>query len=268
MPKAKWQPHIKTHNMKQLLFIAFIFLSVLGWAQSSIPYHHVEPQTNAWLMYFGDHPVYKKWGVHLEGQLRRADGFQSPQQLLLRTGINYQLLPQSFVTLGYCWVNTYPYGAFPSKSIFPENRIWEQFQTKNSLGRVEWVSRFRLEQRWIKAPTQGVDGSWAPGNPIFSNRFRSLQRFSIPLKGTKIEDHSWYISCYDELFVQFGKNVGANVFDQNRAYVAIGTKIPKLGRVEIGYLNQLIVKSNGINVESNNTFQLGISFNLPLHHEK
>ena len=86
-------------------------------------------------------------------------------------------------------------------------------------------------------------------------------------KGTKIEDHSWYISCYDELFVQFGKNVGANVFDQNRAYLAIGTKIPKVGRLEFGYLNQLIIKSNGIQVENNHTLQLGISSTLPFHSE-
>lgn len=224
-------------------------------------------QQHAWLMYFGNHAINPKLGLHLEGQIRRADGIQSPQQLLLRTGINYQLLPQSFASLGYCWVKTYPYGSFPSKSIFPENRIWEQFQNKNQLGKVEWISRFRLEQRWVQGPVQGVDGSWAPGNAVFSNRFRSLQRFSIPLKGTKIEDHSWYISCYDELLVQFGRNIGLNIFDQNRAYLAIGTKIPKVGRLEFGYLNQLIIKSNGIQVENNHTLQLGISSTLPFHSE-
>jgi hypothetical protein len=216
-------------------------------------------------MVFGTHSFSPKWSLHLEAQARRADAF-SPQQWLLRTGINYHLSPNSTTTLGYCWVNTYPYGHFPVKSIFPENRIWQQFQNKNQLGKVEWISRFRLEQRWLFLPILEPNSqTWSPGNSIFSQRFRSLQRFSIPLKGTKIEDHSWYLTFYDEIFIQLGKHVGLNVFDQNRAYFAFGTKIPKVGRLEIGYLNQLLLKSNGLQVENNHTLQIGLNANIPFH---
>jgi hypothetical protein len=223
-------------------------------------------QNHAWMMFFGNHALSEKWSIHTEVQIRRADGFSTTQQTLLRTGLNFHLTSTSFATLGYCWVNTHPYGTFPSKSIFQENRIWEQFQNKNQLGKVEWISRFRLEQRWINLPSfSSTTQSWTAGDPVFSNRFRTLQRFSIPFKGTKIEDHSWYLSMYDECLIQFGKNIGLNVFDQNRAYIAIGTKIPKVGRLEFGYLNQFIIKSNGIQVENNHTLQIGLSSTLPLH---
>lgn len=253
--------------MKKLIFaLLFSFILVYSQGQTQSSIRDVKPQNHAWMMFFGNHALSEKWSIHSEVQIRRADGFQSPQQLLLRTGINYHLTPTSFATLGYCWVNTHPYGTFPSKSIFPENRSWEQFQNKNQLGKVEWISRFRLEQRWINLPSfSSSTQSWTAGDPVFSNRFRTLQRFSIPFKGTKIEDHSWYLSMYDECFIQFGKNIGLNVFDQNRAYIAVGTKIPKVGRLEFGYLNQFIIKSNGIQVENNHTLQIGLSSTLPFH---
>ena len=66
---------------------------------------------------------------------------------------------------------------------------------------------------------------------------------------------------YDELFINFGKNVGANIFDQNRAYVALGYKVPILGRLEVGYMHQPLFKSDGIGVENNHTIMIGLMTN-------
>lgn len=54
-----------------------------------------------------------------------------------------------------------------------------------------------------------------------------------------------YLSLMDECFASFGSNITTNVFDQNRAFVGIGFVIPKLGRLELGYLNQTINKDYG-----------------------
>lgn len=218
---------------------------------------------NAWFIYNGDHKFSKKWGVHLEAQFRRNEVIVKPQQLLLRAGINYHLNDFGFLTAGYCFVTTYPYGAFASKSIFGENRIWEQLQLKNQLGKFENINRYRLEQRFVNTPVL-INSSYQAGDAIYSNRFRYFSRFSIPLKGNEIIDKSFYISVYDEFFIAFGKNVGFNIFDQNRVFVGMGYKIQKLGRLEIGYLNQLIFKSDGIKVENNHTLQVGLFSNINL----
>lgn len=218
---------------------------------------------NAWLMYFGDHKISKYWGIHIEGQIRRNDFVQQWQQLLLRTGINYHINEQIFATVGYCFVETYPYGDFPVKSSFPEHRLWEQLQIKNQIQQFEWISRFRLEQRFSELPILNtISNTYEPGDALYTNRFRLLNRVSIPFSGQKIIDKSFYISFYDELFINFGKNVGLNLFDQNRAYAAIGYKIPKMGRLEIGYLEQTIIKSDGFKIENNHTIQLGLSSNI------
>jgi Protein of unknown function (DUF2490) len=228
---------------------------------------------NSWFMYFGTHKIADKWSLHLEGQLRRSDGLSIPQQFLVRPGINYHLSPQVMFSAGYAFIETYPYGAvdFAAKSAFPENRIWEQLQLKHQVGAFEWVSRFRLEQRYVQSPVLMVgiaNTFYAPGAAIYTNRFRLLNRFSIPFKGKTIVDKSFYLSVYDEFMVNFGENVGLNIFDQNRIYVAIGYKFPKIGRLEVGYLNQLIIKSDGKKIENNNTFNVGLSCNLDFMKKK
>ncbi len=249
-----------TRMYKKSIIVSLLLLctTFTASAQSFRKYY---PQYNAWLMYFGSHKVSKHWGVHLEGQWRRANLGLNAQQLLLRTGLNYHFSEQIYGTVGYCFVQTYPYGVLPAASSFPENRIWQQLQIKSILGKLEFVNRFRLEQRWLYAPVSN-NGVFESGNAIYTNRFRLLQRFSMPLNGKEITDNTFYVSAYNELFISAGSNVAYNLLDQNRVYGAVGYKIPKLGRLEIGYFQQLIFKSDGVKVENNHTLQIGLTSTL------
>jgi hypothetical protein len=224
---------------------------------------------NGWYMYFGDHKVSDKWGVHLEAQLRRNEIITKSQQLLLRTGINYHFNNQAFATIGYGYIESYPYGEFAAPATYPESRIWEQVQIKSQVGISEFVSRFRLEQRFSQLPVV-TDPQLEPraGPSVYTNRFRLFSRFSVPFKGKSIQDNSLYATVYDEFFINFGKNVSYNIFDQNRAYAAVGYQLPKLGRLEVGYLNQLVFKGNGIQVENNHTLQVGLISTVPFYKRK
>ncbi|MCC7030727.1 MAG: DUF2490 domain-containing protein [Chitinophagaceae bacterium] len=224
---------------------------------------------NAWFMYFGDHKFNEKFGIHLEAQVRRNDGIANWQQLLLRTGINYHISQQVFFTFGYCFVETYPYGNFPVKVSYPEHRLWEQIQIKNQLGRFELVNRFRFEQRFSNLPVANTTTTlYEPGEAVYTNLFRLLNRVSVPLKGKTIQDKSWYLSAYDEIMVNAGKKVATNLLDQNRVYIAIGYKIPVVGRLEAGYLEQTVIKGDGLKIENNHTFQLGLASTLDFMKKK
>ncbi|MBL7755230.1 MAG: DUF2490 domain-containing protein [Chitinophagaceae bacterium] len=247
-----------------LIFLSclIVFVAFCGPA-----YHEKTYNQNAWFMYFGDHKFSKKFGIHLEAQLRRENWGKNPQQLLLRSGFNYHPSSSIFYTVGYCFVETYPYGNFPVKAAYPEHRFWEQMQIKSSLKTVEWISRFRLEQRFSQLPVLSA-GIYEPGDAVYTNRFRILNRFSQALSGKSIQDKSIYLSLYDEVMLNFGKNIAANFFDQNRLYLALGYKIPKWGRLELGYLEQTIFKPDGIKIENNRTLQLGLSSTLDFFKSK
>jgi Protein of unknown function (DUF2490) len=251
--------------------VAILVLAIFSYTLTAQSIRQNTSNTNAWFAYMGSHKIADKWSLHLEFQYRTSEGLSKTLQLLPRVGLNYHISSQAFVTAGYAFIQTYPYGAFGSKIDFPENRIWQQLQLKNQVGSFEWISRFRLEQRFVQSPvtvvgTFGTDNIL--GNAVFTNRFRLLNRFSIPFKGKTIVNHSFYATIFDELMINFGENVKTNIFDQNRIFIGIGYKFPQLGRLEVGFLEQTIIRSDGIKVENNHTFSISLMNNLDFMKKK
>ncbi len=210
---------------------------------------------HGWLMYFGDHPVSDRWGVHLEAQVRRANGGLAPQQLLLRPAVNFTVNPHLMLTAGYAFVRTSRYGDFPGPAAFPEHRFYEQALIRHKLGKIPIQHRLREEQRLVGSvpgPAFDVNG-WES-----RQRFRYMLRGDIPLPFPVHARKPFGIGLYDEIFVQFGANHGARNFDQNRAYGALTYKVTKNNRLEFGYLHQYVAQRNGRIVEHNHTWQVAL----------
>lgn len=219
----------------------------------------VANNTNAWLMYFGDHAVSRRWALHAEAQVRRSDLFDGWQQLLLRPGVSVTLTPGARVTAGYAYIETWPYGEQPAPARFPEHRAWQQLQLGHATGRVAWQHRYRVEQRWVHAPL--ADGT---RDRRYTNRGRYLARATVPLRGRTLDAGEPYATAYDEVFASWGRNVGRNALDQNRLYGALGWRLGATTRVEAGYLQQLVLKPDGVQAERNHTLQLGVYQSAPL----
>lgn len=227
----------------------------------------ISPQNHGWIMYFGNHKLNDHWGLHTEYQWRRAadeataNVFQNWQQSLLRLGVDYYAKNQTQITLGYGWIKTYEYGDQPVSHNFNEHRIWQQFIVKNKIGRVDIQHRYRLEQRFIETynflPNDGYDKSY-----VFKNRIRYRFMVTVPLSRKEFADNTLFLAIYDEPFLGFGKGIGKNILDQNRLYGALGWRFNKNFNIQLGYLNQYIVKTDGIKAERNHTLQLGITYNL------
>ena len=257
--------YIMRHKRIKLFFICLYLVTSSRMNAQTV--RQYTSNYNGWFVYNGNHKLSDKWGLHLEAQWRRYKIVLHNQQLLLRAGINYYVNPKVMLTAGYCFAETYPYGAFASKAAFPENRVWEQLLLKDNIGMVEVINRLRFEQRFINSPVL-QSGEYEPGEAVYTNRVRIYEGFSIPFKGKTIEDHSLYVAAFDEVYINFGKNVAFNIMDQNRAYLGIGYKIPKAGRLQIGYLNQLIFRGDGIKVEQNHTLHLSLSSNIEFRRKK
>ena len=186
-----------------------------------------------WYNYFGTFKVSNKIGIHTEYQWRRSNIISEKQQSLLRVGINYSLNPRVLFRIGYGWIETYPYGDIPLNGLgrdFTEHRIFEMVQLSHKEGRIDFSHRFMLEQRFV--------GRYSSANILnedefpLLNRIRYMMRLQIPLKGTEIKDKTPYFALYDEIFIGFGKNVNANVFDQNRIGILFGYRFNKNFRIE------------------------------------
>ncbi len=231
----------------------FRFLAIAAISTTSLFADKHDNNGNLWLNYAGDHPIAgSKWGVILEGQVRRSDFGDESQQLLFRPGMSYQLTQKTKLGFGYAHVKTYPYGDFPAIHDFPENRSWQQvIHTEPWLG-LDWTHRLRLEQRWIGEMKQDAGGKWDVANYRYENRLRYMLRTTVPLTESK----NTYLALSNEVFYNFGGNVVGNHFDQNRAFIGIGQKINPTTRLELGFMEQTIQRRGGNIWEHNHTIVL------------
>jgi opacity protein-like surface antigen len=240
-------------NVFKLQFLATIFISFFAVAQNN----RMDTSGNiGWYNFFGTIKFNDKWGLHTEYQWRRDNFITDWQQSLLRVGVNYQLNPRILFRVGYAWIETFPYGEIPINGLgrdFTEHRIFEMVQLSHKEGLVDFSHRFMLEQRFVGRYTSPEVTS-EDDFPLL-HRMRYMIRFQIPLKGGEIKDKTPYAALYDEIFIGFGKNVNANVFDQNRIGILLGYRFDKNLRLEAGYLNQTLQfgrQINGRNIFQNN----------------
>jgi hypothetical protein len=214
---------------------------------------------NAWFTYAGDVEFTEHWGATYDFAMRRSGPVSEPYALFARGGITYAVNPSVRLTAGLSRSETWPYGEVPIAYRTPERRAWEQLQLTQTIGRVSVAHRYRLEQRWQghKDPPSDEVTNW-----VRSSRFRYQLRATLPLEGKTLDPHEWYFTGADEVFISFGSNVQYNVFDQNRAAIALGYKFNKVFRFEAGYMEQLSLKSSGKQLEDNHTmiFALYTSF--------
>lgn len=219
--------------LKSLALIIFTLGAAKSFAQKS--------DLGAWYMYFGNNKISKKLNFHNEIQYRNFDGIGDLEQLLIRTGIGYDLTENNNnVLLGYGFILSQPYVNGEKKENI-EHRIFQQYITKQKFGRFYLQHRYRLEERFLEDD--------------FRMRFRYLLGLNVPINNKEMLPKTFYVSAYNEIFL----NLNSPTFDRNRVYGALGYVINKNLRIEAGYMNQIQENKNRGQV------QIGFYNNIPFN---
>lgn len=211
--------------MKQIL-VFFLLMPLSLFGQSS--------DLGNWWIYFGDKNLNNRWNWHHEVQYRNFNFIGDTEQLLLRTGIGYNLTENNNnILLGYGFIYSEPYiNGTNEKSSFNEHRIYQQFITRQVFGRFSLQHRYRFEQRFIAED--------------FRLRLRYFLAINIALNHSEMIDNTLYFSAYNEIFM----NTRQTLFDRNRLYGGLGYRFSKVFRTEVGIMNQSTksVSRNQINL--------------------
>ena len=124
--------------------------------------------------------------------------------------------------LGYGFIKSQNYLPNSDEKVnIDEHRIFQQFVTKQAIGRVKVQHRYRFEQRWVEDQDVKL-------------RFRYFLLLNVPINNPDLVEKTWYLSTYNEIFL----NHKGNVFDRNRLYGGLGFKLNSMARFELGYMNQ------------------------------
>jgi uncharacterized protein DUF2490 len=202
-------------KINMLLITGFLVLPFSAFSQES--------DLGNWLIYFGNKNINPKLNWHHEIQYRNYNAIGDLEQLLLRTGIGYNLSENNNnLLVGYGFIRSENYmSSLDEKEIVNEHRIYQQFINWHQIKRVYLQHRFRFEQRFVE--------------DVFKIRFRYFLALNIPITNPTMEAKTLYLSVYNELFL----NTEEPVFDRNRLYGGLGYKANNQLRFELGYMNQL-----------------------------
>lgn len=244
-------------------FFLLLFVSQSLWAQKNI-----SVQQHGWYMYFGNHKLSEKFSLHTEYQWRRDEVISKLGQSLARVGIDYKPSGSVMITGGYAYAVTFPYGDQPIPNKFHEHRIWEQLILNHSANLFYFQHRFRLEQRFLENVINNGNGTTSGDGYTYRNRARYRFLVNVPLNAKTMSKGTWFLSAYDEVFLQFGPNFGINYLDQNRLYGALGYMFLPNANAQLGYLNQYVIKGNGIDAENSHTLQVSLTYNFDFTSQK
>ncbi len=191
----------------------------------------VDPrQTGAWYMYFWSTQFQQSpWGLQGDVQYRNWNLFGDLEQLLLRGGLSYT--PPSTelrLTLGYAHIVSGAFGE--STETMREHRIYQEASLPQQIGKRLYLRhRYRYEQRFVQSQD-------------FRTRYRYALFLTLPLSHKEIQKGTWYLSLYNEVFLNGQKDLGngrtVEFFDANRFYGALGYVLTPTLKVQLGYMQQ------------------------------
>jgi hypothetical protein len=209
---------LKESIIKKSVLVAILLLPYIALSQNS--------DFGNWLIYIGNNKLNSKWNIHNEVQYRNYNIIGDLEQLLIRTGLGYTFNDKkNNVLLGYGYILSENYiSNSDNKATINEHRIFQQFTTSQTFGKVKLGHRYRFEQRFVESD--------------FKMRFRYFLSLNIPIN--IMQNNKYYLSAYNEIFL----NTKTSVFDRNRLYGGIGYNINTTIRIEVGYMNQFFERSS------------------------
>jgi hypothetical protein len=207
----------KNNFIGALVFL--LMLPFIGFSQDS--------DLGNWMIYIGNKKLNPKWNIHNEIQYRNYNAIGDLEQLLIRGGLGYNLTENNNnILLGYGYILSENYiGDTDEKNSINEHRIYQQFVTKQSVGKLKLSHRYRFEQRFVESD--------------FKLRFRYFLSLNYPLKTFTASNSLLYAAAYNEIFL----NTESSVFDRNRLFGGIGWKLNNKLKFEVGYMNQFFENS-------------------------
>ena len=209
-------------KIRTFLLVSFVSMNIFSAKSQVID----ESQMGAWYMYFFNTSHEKsKIGFQGDVQYRNWNIAGDLEQLLLRGGVTFKPEKANIkFTLGYGNITTGAFGE--DNSTINESRIYQEALFPTKIGERFYLNhRLRYEQRFVKEQS-------------FRTRYRYNLFVNVALNQKEMKEKTIYLALYDEIFINGTGMPGQNIFDRNRAYIALGYILKKGMKFQLGVMNQ------------------------------
>lgn len=215
-----------------------------------------------WLQYYNQTKLNDKWTLLFDGGYRLKDGFQESSQYIVRAAIGYNINSDIRISSGLAHLGFYS----SDKINKVEFRPYQEMTVNNKFNKIGLVHRYRMEERFFNPVTNGEIQT--PNT--FNFRFRYSLMLSIPLfKLSKAKtDKEFLINFGDEIFINAGKNVVNNIFDQNRFIVSPSFRLNENLTLSLTWNSQFASTSSQAIFNYTNVFWLQIKHKLNIRKKQ
>jgi hypothetical protein len=199
--------------------------------------------------------------MHLRTQENFTDGFS---QALFRPGITYHLNEQARITAGLAYIHHFPAAGHRNVAL-PEYRPWMQLQWNQNYDRLRLMQWVRIDQR---------NKSIALNDSMRSESFSQIYRVRMnimlqwPLIKKPGDSGALFAILNNELMINVGKQVGMNIFDQNRFFAGFGYQLHRNHWIQLGYMNMFIQNPDGFSRRNIHVPRLFYFHNLNFYQKK
>jgi hypothetical protein len=246
--------------MRSFLIIVLLLITASCFAQ--VPSKVIHNREQMWLGYFNQTRFSNKWGMWIDVHYRMTDNFvDRPFQFLFRPAVTYFIKDNLRVNVGYTLAEHFPGKGL--STIRTEHRAWQQVWWNQKYARMSTLQWLRLEQRF----NQKVANDVKIGGYAYTFRARYNFAFFIPLKGHELAPKTPFVAIMNEVFLNFGKNVVYNTFDQNRLFVGVGYQFTSHLNAQLGYMNIYQQEATGNSYFSSHAIRLFVFHSLDLRSE-
>ena len=236
----------------QLLLLIFVFLCS---NRILVAQKQVTKLQQVWTGFVNQTRLGNHWGIWAEGQLyTKQDFFSNLYENFVSAGAIYYLNNNTKLIGGYSYVYLYP----TDNLIQPEHRPWQQVMWHNNFPRLRLMQWLRLEERFRRKVN---DGELADG---YNFNYRTRYNFLLMAGLGKIAfaPKTFSFVFNNELFINFGKEIVYNYYDQNRFFVGFAFHTNKQDNLQFGYLNVFQQLSAGNQYRSINAVRVFYFNNL------
>lgn len=245
-------------SIKGIILIFFIATSVVTSAQSK----NVKHSSQQWIQYYNQSKMGNKWIWSTDGGFRWNTLLNNPSQYIVRTAFGYQLNSTMKVSAGFAHLGFYTSEKF-SKVEF---RPYQEFLLNDKYKKVDILHRFRIEERYFK---NVVDGDIQHGHTFnFRFRYQCMLNIKILKLSPANPDKALAVNIGDEIFINAGKKIVYNTFDQNRLLVGPAVSFSKNLSVGLTYNRQFSSANAANSYSRTDIIWLLIRHNLDLTKHK
>lgn len=244
-------------GIKAGIFVLLTGISIIASAQRKT----VKEGNQQWVQYYGQLALARKWSLFADGGYRVGDNFRHRVQYIARAALAYSISSNIHVAGGFANLGYYA----SAKMDKIEFRPFEELAIHNKTGTLSFSHRFRVEERFFNPVTSGK--ILHPGS--FNFRFRYSFIAGIPLVNLSKSNPGKKILLYlgDEIFINAGRDIVYNVFDQNRIIVSPTLQINKHISFSLTWNNQFAATSSQAVYNHTQVIWLQIKQDLSFTHK-